>query len=254
METYRRVENIFSKKKPIVLFGCSFTEGTGLDDNKTFSYKLGKLTGRPIYNRAVGGWGIQHVLYQLQDKDFYKIIPQPEYIIYVYFNGHLSRMTAPVCYMCPTCYFVFYERKKNKNKDITFVSKTDNVIYNFIINRMIFLGAIKDKTFNYLYNFEKYKKYTDELFLDYLRAIKKKQVENWKDAKFIIFFYSDPKDEKLEEKVKKLGFITITKSDFNINFDSAEMKISETDPHPSSHFWDIVTPIIIEKLNINQIE
>ncbi len=250
---YRRIENISSSKKPIVLFGCSFTEGTGLEDNQTFSFKLGELTGRPIYNRAVGGWGIQHILYQMQNNNFYKIVPKPEYIIYVYFNGHLSRMTAPVCYMCPTCYFVFYKRKKSNN-NVSFILKTNNIIYNFIINKFIFWGVIKDKTYNYLYRFKTYKNYTDELFFDYLKIIKKKQEENWKDSKFVIFFYSNPEDKNLLENVRKLGFVTITREDFDINFDSDEMRISKTDPHPSAHFWDIVTPIIIEKLNINLTE
>ena len=87
-------EPIFRNKdlKPIVLFGCSFAFGFGIDDEQTFSYKLSKYTNRTVYNRGLCGGGIQHVLYQLRREDFYKEIPEPEYVIYLYISNHIRRM------------------------------------------------------------------------------------------------------------------------------------------------------------------
>lgn len=66
----RNPEGLNYKKLPIILFGCSFTYGDGLNNNQTFSYKLSHLAKRPVYNRAECGWGVQHMLSNLEEKTF----------------------------------------------------------------------------------------------------------------------------------------------------------------------------------------
>lgn len=111
-DEFRPVENEKSKKAPIVLFGCSFTYGAELENNQTFSYKLAQKTGRPVYNRGLNGLGVQHMLFQLQDKSFYEIIPKPEYVVYVFMEGHIQRITTPVVPSFPNCYTAFYKNSR----------------------------------------------------------------------------------------------------------------------------------------------
>ena len=77
---------------PVILFGCSYGWGVELNDNQTFQYKLSELTKRPVYNKSITGWGVQHMLYHLRQKDFYSTVPKPEYVIYLYITDHISRM------------------------------------------------------------------------------------------------------------------------------------------------------------------
>lgn len=44
-----------SKKKPIVVMGCSYAFGQGLKEKQTFYYKLSKKAKRPVINWSIGG-------------------------------------------------------------------------------------------------------------------------------------------------------------------------------------------------------
>ena len=89
--SFRPDENINSDLQPILLMGCSFTYGSGLNDDETFSHKLGILTKRPIYNRAGKGWGLDQMLFQLQGNKIYKDMKEPEYLIYTFMNDQVNR-------------------------------------------------------------------------------------------------------------------------------------------------------------------
>lgn len=54
----------------------------GLANEKTFAAKLSNATKRPVYNRSYHGWGIQHMLYQLEDPKTFEELPEPEYVIF----------------------------------------------------------------------------------------------------------------------------------------------------------------------------
>lgn len=50
-------------KRPIVLFGCSYTYGVLLNDDETFSAKLQNYTKRVVYNKAMSCFSLQNMLY-----------------------------------------------------------------------------------------------------------------------------------------------------------------------------------------------
>lgn len=50
-------------KNSIVIFGCSYVFGTGVDDSHTISSFLEDLTGMPVINMGVGGSSIQLALH-----------------------------------------------------------------------------------------------------------------------------------------------------------------------------------------------
>jgi len=51
---------------PIVVLGDSFAMGWGVNDDETFSARLEKITGRPIYNLAVSSYGTVRELLRLE--------------------------------------------------------------------------------------------------------------------------------------------------------------------------------------------
>lgn len=72
----------------IVLFGCSYTFGEGLNDEDTFAWKLGELLGSKyqIYNHAYNGWG-SHQMLALLESD------RLNYLQNIYKNIHIFYMT-----------------------------------------------------------------------------------------------------------------------------------------------------------------
>lgn len=89
----------------IVIIGCSYAYGMGLDENQTLAYRLNKLTNRTTYNRGVSGTGPQMVYRQLSDKNFKKEVPEAEYIIYVFLPEHITRQFQKLysCYTTDIC-------------------------------------------------------------------------------------------------------------------------------------------------------
>ena len=239
----RKVENENSKEKPILIFGCSFTEGSGLKDNETISYKLGKTITRPIYNRGLSGTGVQHMLFQLKTEEFYKIVPKPEYIIYIFMDGHTQRIFTPVALSFNNCYTAFYKKEKNEFK----LKKR-----NFLSDKIIIQHYISNQLAWYFLNrFKIYKDFSENLLIDYIQESRKEAEKHWgKDLKFVVMFYRDPIRQETIKELDDLGYIIITKEDFKINVWDKKFQISETDDHPNGLAWDYIVPEIVKKLNL----
>ena len=76
-------------KKPILLFGCSFTHGgVFLNNQQTVSHNLSLLTARNVYNFAMCGCGMQHMLYIIKNRlgQYLSKDIEPEYAIYFYMH------------------------------------------------------------------------------------------------------------------------------------------------------------------------
>lgn len=238
-ENYRPIENITSEKKPIALFGCSYVQGCGLEEDQTFSYKLGVATGRPIYNRARGSWGVQHTLYQFSNPKLYEIIEEPEYIIYLFFDGLYSRMFASICYTCDQSYLAYYEEKDNQ---LLLKKRT------YISDKVLPLQALKNIIFLNKQNSAKEVDKIEKLMLRHFEEIKKYQNQKWPNSNFIIYFFSEPNGEDSIKKLEDMGYIALKNEDLNIDPNLPEYKI--WDGHPSEKFWDDVVPIIVKKYNL----
>lgn len=89
----RNIEYGDENKQPIILFGCSYVYGFGLEENQTFSHKLAQLTNRTIVNRGKSGTGLPFFYFQLSDKEILNTLPQnPQYIIYTLIPDHFPRL------------------------------------------------------------------------------------------------------------------------------------------------------------------
>ena len=60
-------EPILNQKNKIICVGCSFTFGTGLDEEQTWPYKLNKILGGEFMNLGYPGGSMRYILWQLNN-------------------------------------------------------------------------------------------------------------------------------------------------------------------------------------------
>lgn len=246
----RPVEGTEYNKKPIVVFGCSFAYGFSLNNEQTFSYKLSKLAKVPVYNRAENGWGIQHMLYQSKLDELYKQIPEPEYVIYIYINDHIRRL-----YLLTFSSWNILEEEQNlrykeKNGQLIEIQNRNPILRQ--IKRLYFVNKIHHSYVKkFILRKGNEKNFYDFAFKHFAEA-KTEMEKHWKNTKYVIFFYdSNKEDTYLKDKLKDIGYIIINKSDLT-NEDLTSPQYFLTNYHPNENAWDLLTPLIIKKLNINE--
>lgn len=245
-DKFRKPEGLNSKAKPIIIFGCSFAYGDGLNNSQTFSHKLFTQTSRPIYNRSFSAWGVQQMLYQLKREDFYKEVKKPEYIIFVIMSDHINRVYYHTFRSIDTIENLRYF---NENGELKRSQQTTNIFNSFWMVKH-FQKFIID-------NFVSNKKNNDEKF-DFLKMhleeSKKLSDEHFPGSKFVILKYcNDNSDWSLNtdrwKELEKEGFIvldtkTLTRKDLSLK------QYTLPDSHPNEKAWDVVTPALVKKLNL----
>lgn len=90
-----------SASKHVLFFGCSFTYGEGVNDEETFTYRLGKLRADlQIYNYAYSGYGPQQMLATLQFENLNKYVNDQEgYLVYMLMPEHIYRASGEPYYI-----------------------------------------------------------------------------------------------------------------------------------------------------------
>ncbi len=85
-------------KTAIVLLGCSFTFGDGLQDQETFAYKLGNLLGSKyqVFNLGVSGYGSHRVLAEIEAGFPYLKYYEKIQFYYVAIDDHVRRAAGVV--------------------------------------------------------------------------------------------------------------------------------------------------------------
>lgn len=244
----RKPEGLSYKKPPILLFGCSYTYGDGLYNKDTFSYKLSHFTKRPVYNRAMQGWGTQHMLYQLKRNDFYNEVKTPEYVIYTFIPDHLNRLYR---YQYPPPYnyiLLRYKLTQNGYEEIKPFCKplwglyTVNEIQNLIEKNILTSDKNKDKNFEYFY----------KMMIESRKIINK----HYPKAKFVILVYrcNDKFPENCDywwKKFQNTGFIVISTDQLLKPGTLEEKPYTGIDGfHPSGKAWDVIVPSLAKKLNL----
>ena len=235
-------------KKPIAVFGCSYAYGYRLNNEQTLSYKLSQLSRRPVYNRAYPGWGIQHMLFQAKLPILYNQVPEPEFVIYIFMNDHLRRLYLLTFMSNNMLNENFNLRFKEKNNSLV-IADDFNPFINFfrrlyITNELDFLFVkyitLRKSNENNYYNFA----------LKHFIESKKEMQKRWKNSKFVIFFYNDLYSEnKLKEKLENEGFIVLGNYDLS-NENLSDKKYLSDDYHPKEDAWNLLTPLLVKKLNL----
>jgi len=244
----RMPEGLNYKNPPIVIFGCSFAYGFNLKKEQTFSYKLSHLTKRPVYNRAVAGWGFQHMLNQVRQSGFYDDIPEPEYAIYVMISDHFRRMYVPTfmsASMLAEIYNLRYESINNhpvlKTPRNTFEKLIERPylsqkLEHFYINNFLLRSTNRKEYFNFA--------------LEHLVESRNEMRKHWTKTKYAVILYQYfPYDEEFMQMLKNNSFIVISvPHDYKLNMRTPDLE--QDNCHPKEKAWDILTPKIAETLKL----
>ena len=242
----RKPSGLNYKKRPIVLFGCSFCYGMGLEYNETFGYKLAEYTKRPVYNRGMFGSGLQHVFIQFEHSHDLKNIKNPEYVIFLYNSAlHTHRMYEYTFLLWDSVLNPRYEYKDGK---LVKVKPLPKIISGLYIVKYFHKILVRKYTNNYKKSFD--------LTMQHFIKMKKDINSTWKDAKFVVVYYPQNSDflllkENIKEELEENGITVVDIADIvKENLDSIEYQISKNDNHPSAKAWDIIVPKLAKALNL----
>ena len=234
---FRPDENINSNKRPVIFTGCSYTWGDGLAATETISSQFAVLTGRPVYNRAGKGWGLDQFLYQSERDDFYNSVKEePEYIFYIFIDDHVNRIdkfkTAP---------FVRDFKPKYKVKNSKLYRQQPNFTDRFY--------TVEEFQYNYNYIFKKYDKNRIKL---YFNEAEKNIHKRWKNVKIVILLFPSCKDDgyyfpELWEELKSENYYNIINIEKLTDEPIYEKQYKVDYAHPSAKVWEIVSPELIKK-------
>lgn len=246
----RPIMNFYSKENPIVIFGCSYAQGYIFENEETISYVFSKYSKRPIYNRARNSWGIQHMLYQLQnDKEMLEQIKNPKYVFYVLIEGigHFERLycTNFPNIMEDNYYFTY----KVKNGKLVERKPLFGLYYGFSIFRHIYNKIILSKIYKNLYI--KPNKKLFDFFILHFKNINELIKEKWgEDTKFIILTFEDTQREYWQPQLEKEGIEVI---DIAETIGIKELRRKELgffEPeiagHPNGRLWQALVPKLKE--------
>ena len=241
------------KSNPILYFGDSYIHGQYLEPNQNFGYKLSHSLKRPVYNRAIPGSGFQHMYYQVSDenaKSFYEQVPPTDTIFYIMIHDHYLRMSI----------FSDFDALGG-NMHLRYTIKDDELVKddynNPFLNFLKSSHTIRNYNLKYLeYNMhipQSADKMTDsalKYFIETRNILEKK----WnKKINFNVIFYDNFKishQNILREKLKANGFKTLAVSDLTNEDLNSEKYLMQDNLHPTEAAWDLLTPLIVEKLEL----
>lgn len=231
-----------SKKRPILILGCSIAYGYNLEKEQTLQYKLGKLTHRSVYNRAIPSYGIQNAIYMLDNFNFEKEIKDPEYIIFIFINDHYKRLYREVYDVTEPILYLNYSVINGNLVE----KKRFKFPYRFAFGRRI----------SNIFTEKKYDISSKELFKDskiYFTKLKEVANKKFPNSKLVILDYEE-NDACLNSEIKELSkdnFIVLNCHDLtNEYLYEPKYRFSFDIYHPNELTWDIVAPKLAKKLNL----
>lgn len=241
-----------SKKRPVIFFGCSYTQGVGLTNEQTLAYKISNLTNRTTYNRGVGGTGTQFMYYQLNRNDLKTEIPDAEYIIYTFIWDHLYRLYAYELNFFGSDINLRYKIKNNRLVEISpsfmpfYALYTTKRIQESIKLKNGGLESCDYKMFNMIIK-------------ESIRLSK----EKYPNSKFIMLTFPDSgvfmknyvegrRSFNKEEikKLKEMGVILINAEELvGHQLRKDKYRVADKD-HPSELSWDEIAPRLVKTLHL----
>lgn len=245
-------------KLPILLFGCSYTFGEFLNTNQKFGYKLSKILNTDVYNRAFSAGTYSFMLWQTQQDEFYKQVPPSKNVIYIFMFDHFRRSYIYCFNLVSISFYIRYLNKNNK----LIQDKYENPFKNFIMS-LYFVKMLNDK---YIRNFaesnKNYEKVTDDAVLYFIKS-RENLEKHWENKvgkiNFTVIFYHtdfepdyyDIYKNALMKKLKDKGFNVISTDELT-NEDLRDPKyLMQTNWHPTEKAWDLLTPLIAERIKDN---
>jgi len=232
-------------KRPIALFGCSYTWGSMLNEDETFSAVLSKYTGRTVYNRGLYAAGVPFFYYQLSMHNTRYEIKNSEYIIYTLIDSHFYRMLT-IRSWCKDP--VLQYRYILENGKLKLIEPHFPQLYGFY---SVFI--ISQFIQNLKYEHEDYK----DIFITLMEESNKLIKKRFPNTKFVILVYQDKywKYDKTKHGILKQleddGIEIIYTDDLIGKGALNDNKYLAPDGfHPSKEAWKLIVPALIKKLNL----
>ena len=233
-----------SLKKPILLFGCSYTYGENLEKEDSFHYLLSKHTNRTVYNLGLRGGSLREFLYLLQnpellqslitqtETDFLLMSNQPKYFIYTYIPDHKRRLYTDL--RTPAPHYLI----SLKNNSLTY---TENF-------KIIYFFAAYRKFMDLKYRLDKYfaRNKINNLLNIYLSQINN-EIIKYPNTKFIILVYKNDKENW--DRIKQQGIQIINIEDIT-HTDINSKQYLQKDGHPNEKAWQVIVPALAKELNL----
>lgn len=236
-------------KRPVLVIGCSYVQGSGIKEEQTFSYKIFQKTNREVYKRGIPGGGIQLHLHQFETGEIQKDVPDAEYIIYVYTDYHLARLYE---YQLDYIETIVNQRYKLKDEHLIKIRQPKIIFWYSSFCVKIIQQALQ--------NIPR-KKELDNFLL--FNAVMQKMLyeaqKSYKNSKFVILLYpsTEVKYEKIPimpeseiEKLEKMGFIVINAVNLTkLPIRTDEYRIEDRD-HPNEKAWDAIVDNFVNQLKL----
>ena len=246
-------------RKPIAVFGCSFAYGEKLRFEQTLPYKLAAETGRAAFNYAFGGFGIQHMLYMLENGIWIGGTEEPEFVLYIFINDHIPRLHttfgnnsgggAMAGFLFHHPVYLSYEEqdgrlveKKHRFPWLRYsflVSQIDEAVR----HRMFYGGGLEK-------NPGKAAKYAGLMKLHFLQASEAAR-KIWPHAKFVIARYDldGTVPDSYWKELGDAGIVVLSLPEITgVDLRRRDLRLEHDEYHPNERAWDIIAPAVAAKL------
>ncbi len=237
----------YKDSMPVVIFGCSYAFGQYLNANQTFSHKLSELLKRPVYNRSTPGASFSFMYRQVLMYDFYKTIPECDTVIYVMISDHARRIYLNYFDVTNLWIIPRFEQKNDK-----LISKNYNNKFLNFINALYIAKILNHNYAEKMYKDPKYADQTTDFILLHFKLTKEELEKKWnKKVNFYVILYEDCdiyNEDKLREKLETNGFHVISTKELTNEDLNDEKYRFQDNHHPTEAAWDLLTPLIAEKL------
>lgn len=263
---YNPIVNETAKKA--ALFGCSFTYGTGIDDEHTLSANLAQVdTTRNYLNFGQEGFGMQQMLSNLdirahQNKALAKTLEAADLGIYFYLEDHIYRLLGKnhlVSYHWGTD-FPFYEANLENNtvkldgklgnqlsllQRVSYFPVHISLVYKKLYYRFIYAGP------------EALKKTDFQKAALVIKEAKAKFLETGTNKRFLVVLFpnTDNSDNgRIKTYLTAQNIEVVDLSKLIKKDDVPDYIVCKNDPHPNAKLNKLVSEKIVEILTTDNSE
>jgi hypothetical protein len=231
----------------VVMFGCSYTFGEGVEDHETAAYKVGAAAGLNVYNFAFNGYGPQQMIAALEQGLVRKIVKHNKVIaIYQAVPFHIPRAAG------------FSSWDKHSAKYVLAWDGSLRYDGHFDDHDLFLWQAVRR---SYLYKLFLENKYVPrekdiELYLEIIRVSAKLVAEQFDGSEFHVILWPNPPNEssyaydRVREGLLASGIrthlITDILKDYERNPTEFQLNPREGHPNPLAH--TMIADYICEKI------
>lgn len=246
----RKPDGLEYKTNPITVFGCSYAHGQHLNYNQTFSYKLSKLLKRPVYNRAVPAKGLAKMYYQSEHETFYKDVPKSDLVIYIMLDDHYRRMKSN---FLDTTEINKHRTYKKVNNELI-LNDNKNPLLCLLHSTYTHKAATSMFVEHYINNPKNADKLTDEAALYFIKTRENLEKKWGTKVNFVVIYYNHwlRHGDLLRKKLEENNFIVINSNQLTNENLFTDKYFSKETLHPTEDVWDLLTPKIVDFLELKK--